>query len=170
MPSSKPTLGVNDLQSQYPDIAAEAYGWDPSTITKGSCQKKDWKCKEGHLYFSTVANHTCGGNGCPVCDGMQVLAGFNDLQSLFPDIAAEAYGWDPTSKSFGSAARAPSKISKISPRWRTHEADNGTPRASSTIEMAVVNFSIESMDHFPATRRLSASLMLDGTIEETSPP
>ena len=74
------------------------------------------------------------------------------------------------SKSFGSAARAPSRISKISPRWRTQEADNGTPRASSTIEMAVVNFSIESMDHFPATRRLSASLMLDGTIEETSPP
>jgi Zn finger protein HypA/HybF involved in hydrogenase expression len=102
VPSSKPTLGVNDLQSQYPDIAAEAYGWDPSTITKGSGQKKDWKCKEGHLYFSTVANRTCGGNGCPVCDGMQVLAGFNDLKTKFPDIAAEAFGWDPSTITKGS--------------------------------------------------------------------
>jgi hypothetical protein len=29
MPSSKPILGVNDLQSQFPEIAGEAYGWDP---------------------------------------------------------------------------------------------------------------------------------------------
>ena len=42
--------------------------------------------------------------------------------------------------------------------------------ASSIIDIAVVNFSIESMDHFPATRRFSASLILGGTIEDTSPP
>jgi len=40
VPSSKPTLGVNDLQSQFPDIAAEAYGWGPDTITAKSGKKK----------------------------------------------------------------------------------------------------------------------------------
>ncbi|WP_295533318.1 zinc-ribbon domain-containing protein [Synechococcus sp. UW140] len=94
MSSSKPTLGVNDLQSQFPDIAAEAYGWDPTTVTKGSDQKKEWKCNKGHLYSSLVSGRTIRGNGCPICAGNQVLAGFNDLKTKFPDIAAEAYGWD----------------------------------------------------------------------------
>jgi len=95
VPSSKPTLGVNDLQSQYPDVAVEAYGWDPETITTKSHQKKDWKCKEGHIYSSAVSSRT-NGRGCPFCSGNQVLAGFNDLLTKFPAIAAEAFGWDPS--------------------------------------------------------------------------
>ena len=96
MASSKPTLGVNDLQSQFPDIAAEAYGWDPETVTAGSGKKMDWKCKEGHIYTSIVAGRTSKGSGCIFCCNQKLLAGFNDLQTKFPDIAAEAYGWDPT--------------------------------------------------------------------------
>ena len=98
MPSARPVLGVNDLQSQFPEIAAEAYGWDPATVTASSHKKKDWKCSLGHIYTSRVSSRTTsrfGGNGCPVCYGRQVLAGYNDLKSQFPEIAAEAYGWDP---------------------------------------------------------------------------
>jgi hypothetical protein len=67
--SSKPTLGINDLQSQFPDIAAEAFGWDPETVSAGSNQKKDWKCKEGHIYYSLINHRTRMGQGCPVCSG-----------------------------------------------------------------------------------------------------
>jgi Probable Zinc-ribbon domain len=95
VPITKIILGVNDLQSQFPEIAAEAFGWDPITITQGVNQKREWKCKEDHLYQSTVANRTYNGTGCPFCSGQKVLAGFNDLKTKFPDIAAEAYGWDP---------------------------------------------------------------------------
>ena len=96
MPSSKPTLGVNDLHSQFPDIAAEAYGWDPTTVTKASNKKHNWKCSKGHIYHSSVTSRTSNGNGCPICAGKKILEGFNDLKTKFPDIAAEAYGWDPT--------------------------------------------------------------------------
>ena len=102
MPSSKPTLGVNDLQSQFPEIAAEAFGWDPSTTTAGSNQKKDWKCKEGHIYTSMVNNRTGHKSGCPFCSGRQALKGFNDLKTKFPDVAAEAYEWDPETVTSGS--------------------------------------------------------------------
>ena len=102
MASSKPTPGVNDLQSQFPDIAAEAYGWDPTTVTKGTDKKKDWKCKEGHIYSSSVNSRTSRGGGCPFCSGQQLLTGFNDLQTKFPDIAEEADGWDPTTVIAGS--------------------------------------------------------------------
>ena len=94
MSSSKPTLGVNDLQSQFPDIAAEAFGWDPSTVVAGTPQKRDWKCNKGHIYSSAVNSRTGSGNGCPFCSNNQLLAGFNDLKTKFPEIAAEAYDWD----------------------------------------------------------------------------
>ena len=111
MASSKPTLGVNDLQSQFPDIAAEAYGWDPETLTAGSGKRQDWKCKEGHIYSSTVNNRT-NGKGCPFCAGRKVLKGFNDLQSHYPDIAAEAYGWDPVTVTTRSNQKKDWKCSK----------------------------------------------------------
>jgi hypothetical protein len=94
--------GFNDLKTKFPDIAAEAYGWDPSTVTAGSKQKKDWECDEDHIYTSAVNNRTNGGTGCPVCGGDQVLAGFNDLKTKFPDIAAEAYEWDPSTVTVGT--------------------------------------------------------------------
>jgi len=88
--------GFNDLQTRFPDIAAEAFGWDPSTVVAGTHSKKDWECSEGHIYHSAVMSRTSHGTGCPFCSNKQVLTGFNDLKTKFPDIAAEAYGWDPT--------------------------------------------------------------------------
>jgi hypothetical protein len=99
--SSKPILGVNDLQSQFPEIAAEAYGWDPKTVVKGSGRIKDWICSKGHIYSNRVVNRIRG-DGCVFCSGRRVLKGFNDLQTKFPDIAAEAYGWDPSLMSSGN--------------------------------------------------------------------
>ena len=48
-------------------------------------------------------------------------------------------------KSTGRKSRALCKISNISPRWTTQEAESGTPRASSIIAIAVLSFSIESI-------------------------
>jgi len=104
MPSSKPVLGVNDLQSQFPEIAAEAYGWDPKTVVKGSGRVKDWICSKGHIYSNRVVNRIRG-DGCVFCSGSRVLKEFNDLQTKFPDIAAEAYGWDPSLMSSGNGEK-----------------------------------------------------------------
>ena len=99
--------GFNDLQTRYPEIAAEAYGWDPTTVMPGSSQKRDWKCTEGHIFSASANNRTNKNNkcGCPVCAGQQVLTGFNDLKTRFPDIAAEAYGWDPSQVMPGTAKK-----------------------------------------------------------------
>ena len=74
------------------------------------------------------------------------------------------------SKSGGSAARASSRSSSISPRCTTQLAESGTPRASSTNVIADANFSTESMDYFPPTRSFIAVLTLAGIMLETSPP
>lgn len=80
-----------------PDIAAQADGWDPSTVTVGSNKRQQWKCAVGHTWLATPGNRTGPrGTGCPVCSGRQVLPGFNDLATRHPELAAQADGWDPS--------------------------------------------------------------------------
>ena len=89
-----PIVGVNDLQSTNPELIKE---WDyqkniikPYEIKVGSGMKIWWKCKEGHSWEATP-NHRKKGQGCPYCSGKKVLAGFNDINTLRPNIAKE---WD----------------------------------------------------------------------------
>ena len=110
--SNKLIVGVNDLQSQFPEIAAEAYEWDPSSVTKGSHRKKQWKCNLGHIWDAQIKSRALLKTGCPFCSGNKVLAGFNDLKTKFPDIAAEAYGWDPATVTKGSNLKKNWKCNK----------------------------------------------------------
>lgn len=88
-------VGFNDLESQRPDIAAE---WDyekneilPSQVTQNTKDYFWWKCGLGHSWIANVGNRNRGRTGCPVCAGKAVLFGFNDLQTLKPELADE---WD----------------------------------------------------------------------------
>lgn len=94
--------GFNDLATKFPSIAAEADGWDPSLVLAGSNRKLGWKCSLGHRWVTQLNIRTSQGTGCPTCSGHQVLSGFNDLASKYPDLALEADGWDPTEISAGS--------------------------------------------------------------------
>ena len=87
--------GVNDLKTKHPLIAAEADGWDPSQVTYGSKLKKPWVCTNGHKWNATINSRTRG-RGCPVCGWKIIVRGFNDLETLFPDVASQADGWDPS--------------------------------------------------------------------------
>jgi hypothetical protein len=87
--------GFNDLATTHPELAAQADGWDPTTLSAGSGRKVSWKCELGHRWQSTVSNRSLG-NGCPICSRHTVLAGFNDLATTHPELAAQADGWDPT--------------------------------------------------------------------------
>lgn len=86
----------NSLAVARPDIAAR---WHPSAngeitpwhVTAHSGRKVHWKCVLGHDFEKTVAQYVKSQN-CPVCTGHQVLAGFNDLGTRYPEIASE---WHP---------------------------------------------------------------------------
>lgn len=88
--------GVNDLASLYPEVAKEADGWDPSQVSGSSHKKLPWCCEKQHSWEATVTNRTGAGSGCPYCSGQKALIGFNDLATLFPEVAKNADGWDPT--------------------------------------------------------------------------
>lgn len=78
---------------KYPEIAAD---WDYEKNTKSPFEVSaynnkcvNWICSLGHRYTAQINDRTSRNNGCPVCGGKKVVSGFNDLQSQFPDIAAE---------------------------------------------------------------------------------
>ena len=111
--------GFNDLQTRFPKIAKEADGWDPSKVNSGAHRKLTWKCSLGHSYSADVGVRTGGSkSACPICAGKQVLAGFNDLKSKYPEIAEQAYGWDPEKIASGSSKKLVWKCSE-NHIWKT---------------------------------------------------
>lgn len=90
-----PIVGVNDLATLRPDLAAE---WDavrngqqsPSSVTLGSSFRAWWNCARGHAWQTRVV-HRSSGHGCPFCCGLRPIPGESDLTTLRPDLAAE---WD----------------------------------------------------------------------------
>ena len=90
--------GENDLEHLFPEIAAQ---WRPGfngtltprTVSPYSNRKAWWVCDNGHPYQAVIASRTVYGSGCPYCAGRRVLAGFNDLGTVEPEIAAQ---WHPT--------------------------------------------------------------------------
>lgn len=109
--------GFNDLATVYPKVAADADGWDPSTVIPGSHARKAWICGEGHPWVATVKDRAYGNTGCPYCSGQEVWPGFNDLATTHPDLAAQGVGWDPTKISAGSEAKR---------RWRCTQGHTWT--------------------------------------------
>jgi hypothetical protein len=105
-------VGFNDLKTTHPNIAKQAYGWDPTSVSGGSSKKLDWICEKKHIWTVAVGNRTIQQSGCPVCSGYKTVSGINDLQTLFPKLAQEATGWDPTKVSPGSNKKFKWKCSK----------------------------------------------------------
>ena len=87
--------GFNDLQTLYPEIAKT---WDyvknceksPDMYTAKSNVKIWWKCSLGHEWQVTIAQRTSS-MGCPFCNGRKIWTGYNDLETLRPDLMEE---WD----------------------------------------------------------------------------
>ena len=83
----------NSLASVHPELIPE---WSernlpltPDKITFGSNKRVWWKGACGHEWEASVKSRTINGTGCPYCSHNKILAGFNDLASQYPDIAAE---------------------------------------------------------------------------------
>jgi DNA-directed RNA polymerase subunit RPC12/RpoP len=92
-------IGFNDFASQNPKNLVDEWhptlnnGLLPTQIFKRSSSFKVWwLCSKGHDYESTPLTRAVG-HACPYCSGLKILAGFNDLATAKPLIAAE---WHPT--------------------------------------------------------------------------
>ena len=84
--------GINDLATLEPLLVKQ---WSkknkikPTEVSIGSHKKVIWRCEKGHEWIATVKSRTINKTGCPYCSHNKVLAGFNDLATLFPEVANE---------------------------------------------------------------------------------
>ena len=88
--------GSNDLATTNPELLKEWHqtknkGLNPDQIGAGTNKKLWWICSLGHEWQSVGANRLKGA-GCPVCSGLKILTGYNDLATLQPQLAKE---WHP---------------------------------------------------------------------------
>lgn len=104
-----------------------AIGRFPETTSRGVDKKVHWKCALGHTWEATPGNRWQG-QGCPICAGKSVLAGFNDLQSKSPTVAEE---WHlikngdllPTQLTYGSNKRVWWQCKTCGNEWQTSVAN-----------------------------------------------
>ena len=84
--------GINDLATLEPLLVKQ---WSkknkikPTEVSIGSHKKVIWRCEKGHEWEAAVKSRTINKTACPYCSNNKVLAGFNDLATFLPDIAAE---------------------------------------------------------------------------------
>ena len=66
-------------------------GLFPDKLQHKSHKKAWWKCAQGHSWQMEIYYRT-DGRACPFCTNKRVWIGFNDLTTLYPEIAKE---WHP---------------------------------------------------------------------------
>lgn len=118
--------GYNDLASQFPEVAKQ---WSPNNrvlpdeVIARSNKKYLWIGECGHEWEAPIPNLRKG-CGCPYCANQKVLTGFNDLQTLKPELVKE---WDyekndpvlPTEVMAGSTKQRWWKCSKCGFSWKS---------------------------------------------------
>ena len=85
---------------------------DPYKLTPGSGKKANWICPKGHKWITSIYHRAIRGSNCPYCANQKILPGYNDLQSLRPDLMVE---WDFELNTLDPSAVA-AKSNKVA-RW-----------------------------------------------------
>ena len=90
------SVGDNDLETLYPDLAKE---WDidgnngltPREVIAGGHISRAWRCSKCHLSWKTPIPNRIKGSGCPYCSNHSLAKGYNDIATRYPELAKE---WD----------------------------------------------------------------------------
>lgn len=82
------------LKDRFPELSTQLVDEKLSEMLRqGSHKQVDWKCERGHIY-SLSANQRVFGRGCPYCAFRKLWKGFNDLESVRPDLVDEVVNVD----------------------------------------------------------------------------
>ena len=79
-----------DIMDEWDWVLNNKNGIFPNEISYGSSKKIYLICPKKHKY-TIRASHRFNNHRCPYCANQKVLVGFNDLESIFPDLTKE---WD----------------------------------------------------------------------------
>ena len=136
----KKSIEERSLKVENPELAAD---WNyerngrlkPENVSYGSTRKVWWKCPKGHEWIAAVNSRTNPKlkSGCPYCSNKKALAGYNDLATVNPKLAAE---WDsekngdlkPTNVTPGSCKKVWWKCPKCNSSYEASVANRSNGR------------------------------------------
>ena len=126
--------GINDLQSQRPDIAKEfdikKNRITPDKVFIHSNLHYKWICSNPNCNYkwkATVSNRVRSNKpGCPICKNKILIPGRNDFETKFPKIASE---WDYEHNKCKPSEIFPN-IYEASPNSRCRKNGTGCPFCS----------------------------------------
>lgn len=89
---NKEQLSEKSLLALYPELAKQWYYTGnkplrPEDVAACSHKKAWWKCPKGHKWQASIASRTKSHHGCPVCSNRKIIPGYNDLETVAPEIA-----------------------------------------------------------------------------------
>ena len=79
--------GRGELLEQW--LKEKNFPITPRDISYGSKRKVWWRCEKGHVWQAAVYTRTGSGVGCPFCAGKIPVAGENDLETRYPELARQ---------------------------------------------------------------------------------
>lgn len=157
--------GFNDLATLRPELTAQWHphkngALTPDQVTVCSGRKVWWCCEKGHAWPAVIAARSAGG-GCPICSGKQVLAGYNDLATVCPEVAAQ---WHPEKNGTlipqmvtGGSRKQIWWVCKRGHEWKTTVASRvsgcGCPRCNPSTSFAEQAIYFYLSQHFAAYNR-----------------
>lgn len=105
--------GKNDMATTHPALAREMHptkngDLDPSCVVAGTSKSLTWQCSEGHVWGATGGQRVAG-RGCPRCQGMRVVKGYNDMATTHPVMAMD---WDYQNNGTSSPTRVLARTTK----------------------------------------------------------
>jgi len=98
MSTPRPPEPGQSLADKFFDISAQWHptrngDLTPAQVLAGTNAKVWCRCVQGHEWETAVHTRTSQDTGCPVCAGLNLLTGDDDLVTTLPGIAAQ---WHPT--------------------------------------------------------------------------
>jgi len=114
--------GFNDLESQYPLLSKEIDKnfHNPSLIVYSKRQILHWVCSRcTYQWTSDLQKRIKRGDSCPVCSGVRLVIGYNDLKSFDSRLAKEILDINPLEVHKSSNKSFRWKCSDCSFIWRT---------------------------------------------------
>jgi uncharacterized Zn ribbon protein len=107
----KPISYQDSLEFSYPDLAKEWHSKKnnllPAEVTPGSKRKVYWKCRQGHVWSTTI-RHRVNGTGCPKC--RKEVPFEKSLLNINPRLASE---WHLTKNSIKPSEVSPGSDKRI---------------------------------------------------------
>lgn len=113
-----------NLMSEWDFDKNNEIGLNPNSLSFSSSKKAFWKCKNNHIYQTSIKDKVRRNQKCPICQNKIVIKGINDFETNYPELLrdwnySKNKGIIPSELSLNSSKKVWWKCNKCKHEWQT---------------------------------------------------